>query len=336
MNYIALAILLFVTSCRTADQSLVLSQNKNQPILTETKLEWTNQNHYAPTVLYDESSKKFMMWYLDGQTNPDDIHLRVSDSLDFSDPKSDVSVLDKLKIAKMTNYPKDHFGHVGDPSVIKIDDTFIMFFTTCLKKECHDPQYAQIWSVTSKDGITWEKPVGPLSKKNNIAQPSVIKYVDNDNSKKIGLYFENRGPGMQQIWYVDIGSDRKAISEPKSVFKYTQPGVAIAGPEVMRLGDKYHLFFSSIAPNLKAIRIHHTESKDPINFGTKDFDQTILISPTEGVAPCGVETPGAIALDQKSFYLYFRQVDELFLDGSCLRYQKTKSSIQRYKYEISQ
>ena len=58
LNYITLAFLLFVIGCRTTDESLVLSQNKNQPILTETKLEWTNQNHYAPTVLYDESSKK--------------------------------------------------------------------------------------------------------------------------------------------------------------------------------------------------------------------------------------------------------------------------------------
>ena len=152
----------------------------------------------------------------------------------------------------MTNHPKDHFGHVGDPSVIKIDDTFIMFFTTCLKKECHDPQYAQIWSVISKDGITWDNPVGPISGNNNIAQPSAITFTDHNNLTKIGLYFEDRGPGMQQIWYVDIGSDRKAISKPMSVFQYTEPGVAIAGPEVMRLDDKYHLFFSSIAPNLKS------------------------------------------------------------------------------------
>lgn len=52
-----------------------------------------------------------MMWYLDGHTNPDDIHYRESDSLDFSGPKKDVSVLDKLKLAKLTNNPVDHFGH---------------------------------------------------------------------------------------------------------------------------------------------------------------------------------------------------------------------------------
>lgn len=335
--------ILLAISCKTTEEPNENNENNNSDMYlvksTERKIQWKGKNQFSPSILRDKKSGSCMMWYVDGHKNPDEIHHKKSQDCSFTGNQFESSVFTQAMFSKLTGIPTNNLGHLGGPSVVKFENKYIMFFTTCLYNECHDTKHKQIWLVESTDGKNWTNPKGPILDDTYFSQPSVINYAYKDEKTEeekegLRLYFQNRGKGNHRIWAIGLDDKLRPMKKAVSVFKYTQPGVPILEPDVIKLEDRYHLFFSTLSPTTGSIRIHHVSSSDPLNFGIKGFKETVLIAPKDGSSPCGVDTPGAVSLDEKSFYLFYSQIKEIFIDGSCRRYHKIESSIVRDKFTV--
>ncbi|MHA1340632.1 MAG: hypothetical protein ACTSRZ_07710 [Promethearchaeota archaeon] len=148
---------------------------KTSPVIypeLDSEMAGDNGNLYAPEIIYENGTYK--MWY-GGQSDDghDQIHYAISD---------DGINWRKIGIA----IPNNNYNHVNDPSVVKVNDTYYMFYTTAIIST-NDV----ISLATSKDGLNWTI-IG------NVFLPSPVGNWDSFKVGRPSVIYED---GMFKMWY---------------------------------------------------------------------------------------------------------------------------------------
>ncbi len=227
----------------------------------EGRFDWGNA--YFPSILKDESepdpSVRYKMWYtgyrageysIGYATSPDGIHwTRVNG------PNPDGSVLMKEALGTGDFDEK----RVWTPSVVKIGDTYIMFYSGSGSRSLSPTgtgvggEVRTIGFATSKDGINWEKipgtgtggsslDLGPSGRfdEEGVLTPSVIwdgsifrmwyGGTSRDGGRRIG-YAESR-PGMEYLFTVQY-AEKQEIGADGGEVRITDPQSPVVGASVV-------------------------------------------------------------------------------------------------------
>jgi hypothetical protein len=143
----------------------------------QTEMAGDEQSHgnvYAPDIIID--NELYKMWY-GGQssTGHDSIHFATSE---------DGVHWQKYGVA----IPTSTYNHVNDPSVVKVNDTYYMYYSVAPTDELD-----QVWCATSTDGLHWTvhgEVIGPSTSgwdSLKVGRPSVLY---NQTSKQFELWFD--------------------------------------------------------------------------------------------------------------------------------------------------
>lgn len=122
---------------------------------------------YSATGFYDKEDGKYKVWYGSGvpdEQSTDNVYYMESADPEkgwskpvriTTDGSTKGSLVDKSGKLRGSSSP---VGYGGDPSVIKIDGTYYMYFSA-IEWNLDDGTYRhwnKIWLATSKDGLNWE------------------------------------------------------------------------------------------------------------------------------------------------------------------------------------
>ena len=148
---------------------------KNQPVITpeyNTESAGDNGNLYAPEILIENGIYK--MWYgAQNENGHDQIHFATSDD-GVNWNKHGVAV------------PNNDNNHINDPSVVKVNGTYYMFYTTAPVAE-----QDVISLATSSDGINWTI-IG------NVFEPTEIGEWDSFKVGRPSVLYED---GIFKMWF---------------------------------------------------------------------------------------------------------------------------------------
>ncbi|MHA1821335.1 MAG: hypothetical protein ACTSU2_08290 [Promethearchaeota archaeon] len=161
-----------------------------QPILIpelDSEMAGENGNLYAPEIIYEDNIYK--MWYgAQNDDGHDQIHYAVShDGVHWQ----------KVGVA----IPNNNNNHVNDPSVVKVNGTYYMFYTTAITAE-NDV----ISLATSKNGLNWTI-IG------NVFMPSAVGNWDSFKVGRPSVIYEDN---MFKMWYDGMEADPNDPSQIKS------------------------------------------------------------------------------------------------------------------------
>lgn len=149
--------------------------------LSEKKDTWFSKSVFSPTVIFDEKqSDPYLMYFtaIDSSTSDDQIKrgygysigLATSkDGLKFTpitqeqSPYSTEGLVLKVDADNQrepftdTSIDKKEYLHISDPTIIKKDDTYYLWYTNITHKAFSSRFSSTIALATSKDGIKWDK-----------------------------------------------------------------------------------------------------------------------------------------------------------------------------------
>ncbi|MBI1934829.1 hypothetical protein HYS31_00155 [Candidatus Woesearchaeota archaeon] len=176
-------------------------------------------NVYAPDVLYENGIYK--MWY-GGQGNDGHDRIHYAESADGITWDKKGVVLDN-----------GNSNHVNDPSVVKVDGTYYMYYT-----DANVAENDRIHLATSTDGKTWVKKgivldVGPFQWNSRIVgRPSVMK------QGSLWMMWYDTNDGVTS--YVGYATS----SDGMVWVKYQDPLLTGMGDvDVKKIGDLYYMIF---------------------------------------------------------------------------------------------
>jgi hypothetical protein len=139
---------------------------------------------YSASGFYDPSDKKWKLWYGAGiaeQTCQDEVYY-----IETTDPQKGWTVPLNLHITNNTSLPLSvsPVGYGGDPSVVKVNETYYMYFSAVLLSSDGVNWYNKIYLATSSDGINF----------------TLSPYIAADISNNIGVGY---GSGSPSVVYKD-------------------------------------------------------------------------------------------------------------------------------------
>jgi len=148
----------------------------------------TAGNLYAPEILAENGM--YLMWYgAQSKNGHDSIHFATS---------SDGVTWEKFGVV----IPTGENNHVNDPSVVKVNGTYFMYYSVAPKAELD-----QIWCATSPNGLNWTI-IGAVL----LASEDATQY----DSLKVGrpsVLYQN---GVFKMWF--DGSQRNATDPEKILY----------------------------------------------------------------------------------------------------------------------
>lgn len=185
----------------TSKDGIKWQKHKASPVLKASSSGWDSTSVIAPRVIYDNEEKIFKMWYRGKR------HLKEKGgnehAIGYATSK------DGVKWEKYNGNPVlspgngnewDAGNFVGDPTVIKINGEYRMWYCNMTNKdglEMKETGYA-----TSKDGIKWEKhKASPVLKRSKTGW-------DSFEAANIFVMFDE---GIYKLWYKGSGDKIDSI-----------------------------------------------------------------------------------------------------------------------------
>lgn len=224
--------------------AIALSAQSYCQVVIDQKAAFSGRNVYAPTIIYDDQSSLYKMWYGGWQSDSDypndKIYYRTSRDGEAWSAPTTIMQPSQIPVAS---------EHVNDPSVTKHYNTaarayqYTMFFVNCIKP-CTENSHNQIWSAVSGDGINWgsfQVVLGEVG----ASTPSAVIDQGNDNGF-FSLYYINTAENNNNpktVLRARVDGNRHAIST-SAAFTYTNDSGNIANPEVRRVGSIWSLVFN--------------------------------------------------------------------------------------------
>lgn len=226
-------------------------------VMRDSAHSWDSLTVETPTVVYDDSARRFRMWYAGTGTGHGTMHqlyysIGYAESSDgvhwkkYDDPATTDKEFERSDPVMKSRKDKWDKLWVSDPSVIKDGDTYKMWYAGGATKLIGIVgAYVAIGYAESKDGIHWtrrDKPVlAPTNKEGFLNGPEVVKrngrfemwyYTRNEPGvfyavSNDGLQWERRGLavglGRDSNW------DDSAVSSPAVLVRDGVPWVYYCG-----------------------------------------------------------------------------------------------------------
>lgn len=260
-------------------------------------------NVYAPSVLID--GNKWKMWY-GGQGKDGHDRISYAESVDGKQWKR-IGVVLEDKTA----------NHINDPSVIKVGNTFYMYFTRAEKFVID-----RICVATSTDGVHWDQKglaldAGPEGAWDSLSvgRPTVIH-----DSGMFKMWHDGRKdfPPGTPVAGVSVSSDSHrhvGYATSKDGLKWQRHGDTpvfgndAGGIDVKRIGESYIMLYESHGGT------RHAESRDGIHW--EDAGWLVQKSGTD-VDRHGHVTPFLFLEDHEDALLFFGAARAASWDHNCI------------------
>ncbi|MFN4150465.1 MAG: hypothetical protein ACK4IX_05950, partial [Candidatus Sericytochromatia bacterium] len=188
--------------------------------LTEKKDTWFSKSVFSPTVIFDEKqTDPYLMYFtaIDSSSSDDQIKRGYGYSIGLATSKDGLKFTPITKekspygieglILKVeadnqrepftdTSIDKKEYLHISDPTIIKKDDLYYLWYTNITHKAFSSRFSSNIALATSKDGIKWDKKGTVLAPEQNwekeyldpsIGRPNVLY---NDKSKEFEMFYD--------------------------------------------------------------------------------------------------------------------------------------------------